>query len=141
LWTATCPISGNSLSPACCWPVCLSSLCLLEVHTEISSLPLPPSPVHLQHTAPCGACSFSVPCLLFSYLFVCFLQGGRSVCPGDYAGLSQGWLWEYHMTLSAHLLVCQISPMPVSGDVRVLLFLCNMVWRSLIHAGGSGCQS
>jgi hypothetical protein len=20
-----------------------------------------------------------------------------SVCPGSYAGLSQGWLWEYHM--------------------------------------------
>jgi hypothetical protein len=39
LWTATCPISGSGLSLAHCQPFCLSSLCLLKVHAEISSLP------------------------------------------------------------------------------------------------------
>jgi hypothetical protein len=39
---------------------------------------------------------FLLPCLLFSglFCFVLFLQGGGSVCPGGYAGISQGWLWE-----------------------------------------------
>jgi hypothetical protein len=37
-WTTTCLISGSSLSPAHCWPFCLSNLCLLEVC--ISPFPL-----------------------------------------------------------------------------------------------------
>jgi hypothetical protein len=51
-------------------------------------------------TAPHPLCCmfFSVPCLLFS-----FLWSERSVCPGGYTGLSQGWLWEYHVMLVAHL--------------------------------------
>jgi hypothetical protein len=58
----------------------------------------PPSPVHLQHPDHSVVCSFSVSSLLFSYLFI-FLWGGGSVCPGGFAGLSQGWLWEYCMML------------------------------------------
>jgi hypothetical protein len=38
LWTAICPTSNIGLSPACCRHFCLSSLCLLKVHLEISSL-------------------------------------------------------------------------------------------------------
>jgi hypothetical protein len=42
--------------------------------------------------------------LIFSSLFIqVFFGGGMSVCPGGYAGLSQGWLGEYHVTLHAHL--------------------------------------
>jgi hypothetical protein len=47
---------------------------------------------------------------LIYYSVFCFCFVGRvSVCPGVYAGFSQGWLWEYHMMLGAHLLVCQMS--------------------------------
>jgi hypothetical protein len=86
LWTAIFPISGRSLSPAHCRPFCLSSLCLLKVCMEISSLPLPPSPVHSEHPAPSAACSFSVPCLLFCFSFF-FAGWGVS--------LSRGlrWFW------------------------------------------------
>jgi hypothetical protein len=75
LWTATCSISGCSLSPTCCQPFCLSSFCLLKVHVEISNLLLLlPSPVHLQNPTHSAACSFSVPYLLFSFLFfVCLV--------------------------------------------------------------------
>jgi hypothetical protein len=70
--------------------------------------------MHLQYPAPSDACSFSVPCLLFSFIFIIFfLWSGVSVCPGGYAGLSQGWLWEYCVTLGAHLFVCQMSPKQV----------------------------
>jgi hypothetical protein len=50
--------------------------------------------------------------LVFSSLFIAqlFLWGAGSVCPGGSAGLSQGWLGEYCMTLGAHLLVCWMSP-------------------------------
>jgi hypothetical protein len=46
---------------------------------------------------PCPLCS--VPFLISSLLFRFFsLSVGReSVCPGGYAGLSQGWLWEYRV--------------------------------------------
>jgi hypothetical protein len=49
---------------------------------------------------------------VFSSLFIVqfFFVGGGSVCPVGYAGLSQGWLGENHVTLGAHLLVCQMSP-------------------------------
>jgi hypothetical protein len=64
LWTATWPVSGSDLLSTCCQPFCLSSLCLLKVHTEISSLLLPASLVRLQHlTNLC--CMF-----FFSYLFI-----------------------------------------------------------------------
>jgi hypothetical protein len=58
----------------------------------------PPFLVHLQHPVPCAACSFSVLCLLFRVFCFIFLRGQGSICPGGY-GLSQGWLWEYHMML------------------------------------------
>jgi hypothetical protein len=43
--------------------------------------------------------------LVFSLLFIIqFLGGGeKSVFPGNYAGLSQGCLGEYHVMLGAHL--------------------------------------
>jgi hypothetical protein len=47
----------------------------------------------------CLYCSY---CLLLSFSF---FPGWRSVCPGGYAALAQGCLWEYHgtakLTLSA----------------------------------------
>jgi hypothetical protein len=96
-------------------------LCYLKVHT--GSCPTPFSVVNTcQPAAPAGSViwkimqgatppllsgvlkgphplccvPFLLPCLLFSglFCFVLFLQGGGSVCPGGYAGISQGWLWE-----------------------------------------------
>jgi hypothetical protein len=39
-------------------------------------------------------------CLLFSYFFS-FFPGWGSVCPGGYADLAQGCLWEYRVLLSS----------------------------------------
>jgi hypothetical protein len=56
-----------------------------------------PSP-NLQHSVrptlfpACPYCSY---CLLLSFSF---FPGWRSVCPGGYAALAQGCLWEYHGT-------------------------------------------
>jgi hypothetical protein len=76
LWTTTCPISGSSLSPTHCQPFCLSSLCLLKVHMEISSLLLPPSLVYLQqpsHPLLCVSFQFLVYSVVY---FVYFFLGG-----------------------------------------------------------------
>jgi hypothetical protein len=92
-WLITCPLSLPVL-PA------FPAVCLLIVQAEFSSLPFSPSPVRFQH-------SHSLCCVLvFSSLFIVqffFLLGGRSVCPGGYAGLSQGCLGEYCVMLCAHL--------------------------------------
>jgi hypothetical protein len=70
------PFSGA----VACQPVYLSRLCLLKVPTEISSFLLPPSPVCSENPTLSAACSFSVPCLLFSFCFAYFLQGrGQSL--------------------------------------------------------------
>jgi hypothetical protein len=79
------------------------------------------------------------------FLFL-FLQDRGSVCPGGYAGLFQGWLAEYHVTLGGSpvglLNVSQVGLEPVSGSVGALLFSqCNVAWRSFPKAMGSGCQS
>jgi hypothetical protein len=112
-----CPISGSSLSPIHCQPFCLSSLCLLKVRVEINALLLSPSLVCSEHPTPSAECSFSVPCLLFRFLSF-FLWGGGSVCPGGYAGLSQGCLWEYCVQL-----ICSPVglPLPSRFGASVLL--------------------
>jgi hypothetical protein len=43
-------------------------------------------------------CLFCCYCLLFSFSF---FPGWGSVCPGGYADLAQGCLWEYHILLSS----------------------------------------
>jgi hypothetical protein len=79
-WTAICPVSAGGLSPALCQPIFLSSLCLLKVWIEVSSLPFHSSLVHIVPPTPSVACSFSVPCSLFSFCFVlfCFVWGTGS---------------------------------------------------------------
>jgi hypothetical protein len=70
-------------------------LCLLRVDMESSSLFLLPSPVRLKHPILSAACPFQ-----FLVYYSGFLWGGQgSVCLGGYAGLSQGWLWEYCVPL------------------------------------------
>jgi hypothetical protein len=98
LWSATYPASGNGLLPACSQPSCLSRVCLLVVHAEISSLSLP----LLQ-------CTFSFPApsavvVDYNSLFIVqfFWVGGVSL-PRECAGLSWGWLREFHMMCGAYL--------------------------------------
>jgi hypothetical protein len=73
-------------------------------------LPLLPSPAGLLwgippplqcsgHPTLFATCLFCCYCLLFS--FFPFSPGWGSVCPGGYADLAQGCLWEYHMLLSS----------------------------------------
>jgi hypothetical protein len=85
------PVSGSGLSPACFQPSCLSSLCLLIVHEEISSLPLPPSLVRFSILPLLLCASFQF--LVYSVFFLYFCMGA-SICPSGYAGLSTGWLGE-----------------------------------------------
>jgi hypothetical protein len=40
--------------------------------------------------------------LLLIFQFFSFFPGWGSVCPGGYADLAQGCLWEYRMPLSSH---------------------------------------
>jgi hypothetical protein len=135
LLTAICLISGNGLSLAHCWTFCLSSLCLPKVPMEISSLPCPASLMLSEHPTPSAVCSFSVPCLLFSFVFV-FVEWG-SVCLGDYAGLSQGQLWEYHMPF-----ICSPVGLHLPSRFGAGIWQCRsppIAWRMFVWAGGSGC--
>jgi hypothetical protein len=50
----------------------------------------------------CASFQFTVYCSVFVLFYLCQEWGG-SVCPGSYAGLSQGWLGEYYVMLGAHL--------------------------------------
>jgi hypothetical protein len=75
---------------------------------------------------------------------------GGSVCPGDCAGLSQGWLGELRMTLGTHLFgLPNVSHAGLESAVAAVTAVvaahkfsqCNMAWRSFPQARGSGCQS
>jgi hypothetical protein len=61
-------------------------ICLLIVHTEISSFPFPFLWCTFRISAPSSVCLFSVLCLLFSFSF--FFCGEGLVHLGGYAGLS-----------------------------------------------------
>jgi hypothetical protein len=102
------PYFRQSISPALCQHFCLSNLCLLKVPMEIRSLPLPLLRWAYSTLAP--LLHFPFQFLIYCSGFFFFLQGEGSVCPGSYAGLSQGWLWEYCVMLGAHLLVCRCLP-------------------------------
>jgi hypothetical protein len=67
-----------------------------------------PSPILF---ATCLYCSY---CLLFSFAF---FPGWRSVCPGGYAVLAQGCLWEYHVLLSSP---CPRLPKPPGRERPVV---------------------
>jgi hypothetical protein len=69
------------------WPACCEGF------------PLPPSSVL---RTPCPLCYMSfLLLLLIIQFFSLFFPGWGSVCPGGYADLAQGCLWEYHMLLSS----------------------------------------
>jgi hypothetical protein len=137
LWTAVCPISGRGL------PLALLPFQSLFTRGSCGDRLHAPPRFSCTLTAPHPLCCvFIFSSLVIVRFFFFFLQGEGSVCPGDYAGLSQGWLWEYCMTPGAHLLdVYQADLELTSGCTGALLFSqCNVVW-SFIWARCSGCQS
>jgi hypothetical protein len=96
------PISGSGLSSTCCQP----SACPVFVCQKFRWRSASCSSPLLQWTySILPLCCVFLLSSLFSILFLL-----ESVCLGGCAALSQEWLWEYHMTLGAHLLVCWMSP-------------------------------
>jgi hypothetical protein len=139
LWTNTYPISGSSLSLAHCQPFCFSSLCLLKVCTELSSLPPPTLFCMLRAPRPL-CCVF-----LFSSLFIIqffFLWGGVQSVQGAMLVYPRGGCGNAMCHLFAHLLVCvsQAGLELASGITGALLFSqWNVMWRSFVRASGSEC--
>jgi hypothetical protein len=107
---------------------------------------LVPPPFSSVLRAPSRLCcvSFSVPCLLFRFFLLFFLWGRGQSVQGAMLVYLRGGCGSTTCYLFAHLLVCisQADLELVSGGVGALLVSqCNMVWRSFVRAGGSGCQS
>jgi hypothetical protein len=101
-----------------------------ESFLEGSSLPFPLFWCTYSTLPPLLCVSFQF--LVYSVFCFSFLWGMGSVCSGAYAGLSQGWLGEYHVMLGTHLLVCQMSPKQVwswhlAVAVTLLFSECNVV--------------
>jgi hypothetical protein len=118
-WFITCPLLALVT-----W---LSSLCLLNVWMEISSLPFPPSLVCLQYSVPSAVCSFLVPCLLCSFFFFCRV-GGQSV---------QRLYWFIPRVAVQHLVLTCWSARCLpnrSGDAGALLFF-SVIWHGEVSYG------
>jgi hypothetical protein len=108
---------------------------------EISSLPLPTSPVSFQSSCPLRCV------LVFSSLFISqfFWEGVQSAQGVMLVYPRGGWgnaVWCLVLTC----LVCWMSPKLVWSQclvvVAALLFSqCNVAWRSFLWARGSDCQS
>jgi hypothetical protein len=79
----------------------LPSLAGLFIYSYMRDCPSPPLQCsgHPTLFATCLFCH----CLLFSFSF---FPGWRLVCPGDYADLAHGCLWEYCMLFSSPFGLC-----------------------------------
>jgi hypothetical protein len=79
-----------------------------------------------------ATCLFCCYCLLFSFSF---FPGWGLVCPGGYADLAHGCLWEYHVPLSSP---CGPRlPKPSGcGAEALLVSPFNVKWRCYVQAGG-----
>jgi hypothetical protein len=75
-------------------------------------------------------CSFSIPCLLFSFIYLFFVGQGVSLSRG-LCWFSQEWLWEYHVMLICSpvglLDVSQAGLDLASGSVGAICFL-SVTW-------------
>jgi hypothetical protein len=97
----------------------------------------PPAPLALRVPHPLSYCLYCSYCLLLSFSF--FFPGWGSVCPGGYADLAQGCLWEYRGTVK--LTLWSASSQAVwawaSGSPGALLISpFNVKWRCSVQAGG-----
>jgi hypothetical protein len=114
-------------------------LCLLKVLMESSSLPSPLLQYNQNTPPPLLHILFSS---LFIIQFFCFFAGQGPVCPGGYAGLSQGWLWEHCKLLICSLFVLCL-PSTFGASVwwhrSPLGFSVNVEWRGFVLSRGLGC--
>jgi hypothetical protein len=85
------------------------------------------------------ACLYCSYCLLVSFSF---FPRWRSVCPGGYADLAQGCLWEYRGTAKLTLSVSsQAIWARVTGSPGALLVSpFNVNWRFSVSSGGVECS-
>jgi hypothetical protein len=79
----------------CCYSWHLHPACLFTVPWGIA----PPLLFSTQGAPPFLLCVFFVIVVYYSVCFFSFFPGWGSVCPGGYADLAQGCLWEYCMLL------------------------------------------
>jgi hypothetical protein len=113
----------------------LSNHLFTNVCMEISSLPLPPYVVHLQSSSP-------LCCLQVFRGF--FLWGGQFVKGAMLIYPRGGW-GSTAWCLALTCLVCWMSPRqfwsqhPVMVVSALLFSQCNVMWRSFLWSGGSGC--
>jgi hypothetical protein len=116
LMTAT--VTSFPYSKVAGWgPPLLPSLASFFIYSSHKGVPFPHSP---ELRAPCPLCyvSFFSSCLLFS--FFSFFPGQGSVCPGGYADLAQGCLWEYHV-----LLICSPGGLHLPSRVGAGVWWCG----------------
>jgi hypothetical protein len=81
----------------CCHSCLLQPACLFTVLWGIAS----PPPLALRAPLPLCYVSFLLLLFIIQFGFFSFFPGWVSVCPGGYADLAQGCLWEYHVPLSS----------------------------------------
>jgi hypothetical protein len=117
---APAPAGASPALPAC-------------LFTVLGRIPFPQSSRSMNPTLFPG-CLYSY-CLLLSFSF---FPGWRLVCPGDYAALAQGCLWEYCSTAKLTLSVSSqaIWEWVAGGPGALLVSLFNVKWRFSAPAGG-----
>jgi hypothetical protein len=82
-------------------------------------------------------CPLFVVIAYYSGFFFSFFPGWRLVCPGGYADLAQGCLWEYHMPLSSP---CGLHLSKLSGRwclvaVRDPFWFLHLLWSGNVTCG------
>jgi hypothetical protein len=103
---------------------CHLRLGLACLFTVLGGIPLPSSALRVPHPL----CNVSLLFLLLITQFLFFSWVGGLVCPGGYADLAQGCLWQYRIPLSS---LCSHHPKP-SGHWHLAAaqgpswFLCSM---------------
>jgi hypothetical protein len=135
LWSFPPTTTFTSFPAPGCWacattPAFSARLLYLQFH---GGLPLPCSSAF---RAPHPLCYVSFLLLLLIIQFFSFFPGWGSVCPGGYADLAQGCLWECCMPLSSS---CGLHPPKWSGSCCLVvqepsLFL-HLTW-----SGNATCR-
>jgi hypothetical protein len=111
-----------------CVPLLLSSPAGLFIYSSVRDFPFPLLR-HSGHPALFARVFFAV-VVYYSVFFPSF-PGWGSVCPGGYADLAQGCLWEYCMLL-VHLVV-RIFPSSLGAGVWRLVSPFNVKWRCYVQ--------
>jgi hypothetical protein len=114
----TCPLSAHLPLQS----LFIDSLCIDQLFA------LSPSPVLSEHPAPSAECSFSVPCLLFSFWFF-LLGGGQSILGAMlvYPRVAVGIL------CAAYLLIC------LSASSKQVWSQCLAVWETSCFLSVTWC--